>query len=290
MSNGGSIRWINTAGFEIKMANGRHILIDLFLTGNLEGITCYPLSINEIEACEYLILSHTHSDHAADVRTIQEKFRKVNIFVGDLSADALCEEQGIDCGRLYRVRSGETYEFDDIKIEAFSGRHTESSKGYFRSSREFLKPDGSFYRQQWFGNLEFLNYRLTLCDGTRIFVWGGMTSSDQKNKFHGMNVNFSLMHVSPKQDFEEFAELVSAIHTQFVIPHHYDFTEELFKAKPEFMKSISEENKARFIKDGVFHVDEYMNALGKAVQEKAPQAELIILEHHRWYKFGFSFI
>lgn len=287
-ANGGKIRWINTAGFEIIMSNGKHVLIDPFLSGSLDGIECYPMSIGEIESCEYLILSHTHSDHAADVKEIQEKFPGVNIFLGDLSADSICEEQNLDCKRIYRVRSGESYEFDDFRLEAFSGRHTESSRGYFRNAKEFLKSDGSFYRQQWFGNLEFMNYRITLCDGTKIFIWGGMTSPDQKYKFRDMGVNISLMHVSPKQNFEEFAELVNAIRTQIVIPHHYDFTEKLFEALPHFIDSMSEENKAAFVHDGKFDMKAYMLALGEAVKTRAPQTDLITLEHHKWYSFGFA--
>lgn len=284
----GKLRWINTAGFELVMSNGKHILIDPFLTGVLDGITCYPLSLDEIESCEYLILSHTHSDHAADVKRIQEKFPRVNIFVGDLSADALCAEQNLDCSRIYRVRDGVVYKFDDFKLEAFSGRHTESTRGYFRNAKDFLTQDGKFWKAQWFGNLEFMNYRLTLCDGTRLFIWGGMTSPDQKHKFHDMGVNISLMHVSPKQDFNEFAELVGAIATQIVIPHHYDFTEKLFDASPDFLNTMSEENKARFIHDDKFDMKAYMNALGDAVKARAPQTDLITLDHHKWYDFGFS--
>ncbi len=289
MKNGGNILWINTAGFEICMANGKHILIDPFISGTTpDGIVCYPMSIDEIKACDYLILSHTHSDHAADVGEIQEKFPKLNLFVGDLSADALCEEQNIDCARLYRVRGGEIYEFDDLKIEVFSGRHTESPRGYRKSGKDFKKEDGSFWALQWYGNLEFLNYRLTLCDGTVIFLWGGMTSPDQKRRFKDMNANIAVMQVSPKQSFEEFAELIHEVRAQIVIPHHYDFTEKFFEAVPQVMEAMSEENKKRFVLNGKFQWKVYMEALADAVREKSPETDLFPLDHHRWYRFGFT--
>ena len=286
--NGGSIRWINTAGFEICMANGRHILVDPFLSGKTpDGIECYPLELDALESCDYLLLSHTHSDHAEDVGRIQRKFPKLNLFVGDLSADALCEEQDLDCARLYRVRGGEVYEFDDLKIEAFTGRHTESPRGYRKSGKDFTK-DGAFWPLQWFGNLEFMNYRLTLCDGTVIFLWGGMTSPDQKYRFQNMNANIAIMQVSPKQSFSEFAELIHAVRAQIVIPHHYDFTEKFFEAVPQVMDSMSEENKKRFVIDGKFQWKTYMDSLAEAVREKSPETDLLPLEHHRWYRFGFS--
>lgn len=97
-NNGGRIRWINTAGFEIEMSNGKHILVDPFISGATpDGIVCYPMELDEIERCDYLLLSHTHIDHAADVGKIQKKFPKLNLFAGDLSADALCREQNLDC-------------------------------------------------------------------------------------------------------------------------------------------------------------------------------------------------
>ncbi len=285
---GGRIRWINTAGFEIEMADGRHILLDPFLSGEVDGIVCHPMSLDEIEKCDYLLLSHIHIDHAADVGRIQKKFPGVNIFVGDLSADPLCEWQNLNCARLYRVRGGERFEFGDLTIEVFSGRHTESPRGYFRNSPKFRNPDGSLSLSDWFGNLELNNYRLTLCDGTRIMVWAGMTSADQKRRLAGVRSDMALMHVSPKQDFGEFAELVETMGARIVIPHHYDFTEEFFKKVPDVLNDMSEENRLRFVENGEFLMDRYMEALGAAVRAKSPLTRLRTLEHHRWYTFGFA--
>ena len=287
-NNGGLIRWINTAGFELVMSNGKHILLDPFLSGNVDGVLCHPMELEEIKQCDYLLLSHIHIDHAADVARIQEKFPDVVIFVGDLSADPLCEWLNINCARICRVRSGEVYEFDDLLVEVFAGRHTESPRGYYRGAKKFRNQDGSVSLSDWFGNLELNNYRLTLCDGTRIMVWAGMTSQDQKNRLRGVRSDIALMHVSPKQDFDQFARLVEAMGIRIVIPHHYDFTEGFFKMMPEAMKDMSRENQEHFIENGAFRMDWYMDALGKAVQEPCPATDLMMLEHHRWYSFGFG--
>ena len=287
-NNGGLIRWINTAGFELVMSNGKHILLDPFLSGNVDGVLCHPMELEEIKQCDYLLLSHIHIDHAADVARIQEKFPDVVIFVGDLSVDPLCEWLNINCARICRVRSGEVYEFDDLLVEVFAGRHTESPRGYYRGAKKFRNQDGSVSLSDWFGNLELNNYRLTLCDGTRIMVWAGMTSQDQKNRLRGVRSDIALMHVSPKQDFDQFARLVEAMGIRIVIPHHYDFTEGFFKMMPEAMKDMSRENQEHFIENGAFRMDWYMDALGKAVQEQCPATDLMMLEHHRWYSFGFG--
>lgn len=285
LKNGVRLRWLNTAGFELIMANGRHILLDPFLSGNVDGLSCWPIDLDRISECDYLLLSHIHFDHAADVEKIQKKFPDLKLFVGDLSADPLCETQEINCCKMYRVRPGEKYQFDDLTIEIFAGRHTEASKGVYRKTT--LKKDGSFDTAMWYGSLELQNYLLTLCDGTKILVWAGMTSEDQMYRFAELNPDIALMHVSPKQSFDEFARLTKAINPKIIIPHHYDCTEVLFQAMPAAMNQMSEENRRKFVIDGKFQFPLYLQALGRACQEKNPASELLLPEHHKWYRFGF---
>lgn len=287
LKNGVQLRWLNTAGFEIAMSNGKHILLDPFLDGNVKGLSCHPISIDEIGRCDYLLLSHIHFDHADNVEELQQKFPETNIFCPDLSADPLCRAKHINCCRLYRVRSGEKYEFDDLTIECFAGRHTEAARGSYRTDKGNTQPDGTLDQMMWFGSLELVNYLITTNDGTRILVWAGMTSPDQKHRFAGLRPNISLMHVSPKQDFNEFAALTAAMGTQIIIPHHYDATEVLFEAVPDMLNDMSEENRRQFVVDGKFSFTRYMRALEAACQEKNPSASLLMLEHHKWYRFGF---
>lgn len=285
LNNGISIRWINTAGFEIVTQSGKHILLDPFLSGRVGPLSCYPMALDSITGCDYLLLSHIHFDHADSVGEIQRKFPGLRLFVGDLSADALCREQNLDCGRLYRVRPGMVWQFDDLKIEVFGGRHTESPRGYYREKT--IKKDGTFDAMMWYGNLELQNYLLTLADGTRILVWAGMTSEDQMNAFRGLYPDIALMHVSPKQSFDEFARLVKAIGPKVVIPHHYDTTEVLFKAKPDMLNDTPREQRERFVTDGTFSFPKFMEALEGICRRDVPGMRLLMPEHHKWYRLGF---
>ena len=289
LNNGIRLRWINTAGFEIELSNGKHVLLDPFLSGNVKGLQCWPLSIDEISRCDYLLLSHIHFDHAQDVGAIQRKFPGTYLFVPALSADPLCQEQDLDCARLFPVHNGDTFAFDDLTIRVFTGRHTESPRGYRPSGKDFVRKDGTQDRMMWFGNLELVNYLLTAADGTRILVWAGMTSPDQLRLFAGIQPNIALMHVSPKQDFEEFSALTAAMGAQVIIPHHYDCTEKLFEAIPDAMNDMSEENRSRFISDGKFSFPRYMAALEDACRKRNPGASLLMPEHHKWYRFGFCY-
>lgn len=287
LPNGIQLRWLNTAGFEIILPSGKHILLDPYLNSDIMGIPCWPVKLEEIQRCDYLCLSHIHFDHAADVGAIQKKFPGTYIFCPALSADPLCQAQDLDCARMFPVHNGDRFQFDDVCIEVFYGRHTESPRGYRPSGKSFRKADGTADDMMWFGNLELVNYLITAADGTRILVWAGMTSPDQVNLFRGVQPNLALMHVSPKQDFEEFATLTAAIRPQVVIPHHYDCTEKLFEAVPDMLNDMSEANRKTYVVDGTFRFPLYMKALENACREKSPETALFMPEHHKWYRFGF---
>ena len=211
---GMKFRWLNNAGFEMELSSGKHLLVDPWL----DEAQIYPISINEIERADYVLLTHTHDDHSDSIGRIQKRFPQAAIFVGDLSAEALCKEYDLNVERLFRIRGGEEYEFDDVKIEVISARHTESKGGNYWDRGYCIQKDGSRRETMWYGSL---------------------TTEEQihrMEKYRGNEIAF--MHVSPKQDHQMFARLVQAINPKAVIPHHYDIWETLFAAKPELLADM----------------------------------------------------
>lgn len=53
---GMKFRWLNNAGFEMELSSGKHLLVDPWL----DEAQVYPISINEIERADYVLLTHTH--------------------------------------------------------------------------------------------------------------------------------------------------------------------------------------------------------------------------------------
>lgn len=221
LDNGVRVRWLNTAGFEMVLPGGAHLLVDPWL----DSSDVYPFPLEKIERADYILLSHVHFDHAQDIAAILAKFPKARLFVGDLSVDALCREQRVSLTNVYRVRPGEEYQFDDVKINVYAGRHTENARGVYRPA-EFDSDVSSLDRLTgWYGSMELQNYLITAADGTRVLVWAGQTTPDQKYRFAGLRPDVACMHLSPKQDPEVFAGLVQAIGAKVVVPHHHDLTE-----------------------------------------------------------------
>lgn len=284
LNNGIKIRWLNTAGFEMILPSGAHLLTDPWL----DSSDIYPLSVDEIERADYILLSHVHFDHAQDVGRLLEKFPKAKLFVGDLSTDALCQEQHVSLTNIYRIRSGEEYIFEDVKINVFAGRHTENAKGVYRPA--VFSSEGLDSLTGWWGSMELHNFLITASDGTRVLVWAGQTTDDQKYRFAGLRPDLAIMHLSPKQDPANFADLAKSIGAQVIIPHHHDLTEPLFTAKPELIDlMLPPEAKAAYVVDGKFSRAAFVDRFAKAVQNEVPSAYMMELEHHRWYHFGLAF-
>jgi L-ascorbate metabolism protein UlaG (beta-lactamase superfamily) len=217
-------RWLNNAGFEIVLPSGAHVLIDPWL----DSSKIAPVPLADIQRADYIILSHIHSDHADDVGNIQKKFPDVRIFVPMLSAEPLAKWQKINVAKLYKVSDGQKFQFDDVKIEVFASRHTESKKG------NYLKWDatGELTDQSW-GYLDVYNFLITAADGTKFMIWAGTPSVDQVYALKGINPDLAAMHISPKQDFAMLSRIVVAMNPKILMPHHYDIWPFILKTMPE---------------------------------------------------------
>ena len=276
--SGFSLRWLNTAGFEMILPGGAHLLVDPWL----DSSEIYPFPLAKIERADYVLLTHAHFDHAASLGEIQKKFPTARMLIGDLSAEALAKEYHLNLARIFRVRGGECYEFDDVRIDAISARHTEGAQGSYWMEGSNLKPGGVPDDTMWYGTLEMYNYRITAADGSHIVVWGGMTTDEQINRMrHYSGNDVAVMHVSPKQDYGMFASLVKAINPKVVIPHHYDIWDVLFKAHPETLKDMP-------LPREQITADRILGLIAASVEKECPYTSFFVPEHHKWYDFGFS--
>ncbi|WP_077611322.1 MBL fold metallo-hydrolase [Clostridium sp. Marseille-P2415] len=274
--SGISIRWINNAGFELILPGGAHLLVD----PRLDSAQIYPLEVQKLERVDYVLLTHVHFDHGDSIGEIQKRFPDARILVGDLSAEPLCQLKHLNVEKLYRVRGGETYEFNDVKIEAISGRHTESRRGSYYMEGGNMIRDGVQDDAMWYGSLEMLNYRITTADGTTVLVWGGMTTDEQVYRMaHYKNNDIAIMHVSPKQNQQLFTALVKAINPKVVIPHHYDLWDVMFKENPEMLKDAP-------LPPEKMNESYILGLIKESLEKNCQNNSFLILEHHKWYRFG----
>ncbi len=286
LNKGIGLRWFNTAGFEMIIPGGAHILVDPWL----DSATIYPFPLEQVERVDYILLSHVHFDHAQNLEHILEKFPKAKLLMGDLSIQALCREQHISLTNIYRVRNGDEYQFDDVNIKVFGGRHTENAKGVYLPKEWNSARDSLDAETGWFGSLELQQFLLTANDGSSILIWGGQTTADQKYRLQHLHPDLAILHLSPKQDPNVFGEMVQYIAPKVVIPHHYDMTRSLFDEKPELLNvMLSEEQLEQYTVDGKFNDEAFISAFGEALQQWCPTATMLQIKHHKWYRFGLAY-
>ena len=63
---GNSIKWLSHAGFSIETSKGKIILIDPWITGN----PLCPITIDDIDKVDILLVTHDHFDHSVNVAEI----------------------------------------------------------------------------------------------------------------------------------------------------------------------------------------------------------------------------
>ncbi len=266
-------RWLNNAGFELILSNGSHVLVDPWL----DSAKFFRFPLENISRADYLLLTHIHPDHADDVKIIQAKFPNVRIFVGALSAEPLVKWQKLNTARIYKVGDEQVFQFDDVMIKAFAGRHTESNRGNFLTwdGTGELTPTG------W-GTLELFQFMVTDTDGTKFMVWAGTPSIDNFYKLNGTKPDVAAVHISPKQDFAVLARIISGMSPTVVMPHHYDIWPTILRTMPAEAQQFPAEVQPVTPEDVI---PKMMPYVAKQLAAGGMKARFTSPEHHVWYRF-----
>ena len=268
-----NFRWLNNAGFEIVLPGGAHVLIDPWL----DSAEFHPVSLAQIACADYILLSHIHADHVADIRRIQQKFPDVRIFVGSLSAEPFAKAYNLDTSKLYKVSDGQEFRFDDVTIKSFAGRHTESKSGNYLTWDQ----QGNLTQASW-GTLDLYQYLITDRDGTKFLVWGGTPSVDNAYRLKGLRPDIAVVHLSPKQDFAVLARIISAIEPKIVMPHHYDIWPTILRNKPA--EAVQFPAEVQPVEPDTV-IGKMMPFAEKKLRNGGMTARYFTPDHNRWYRY-----
>jgi L-ascorbate metabolism protein UlaG (beta-lactamase superfamily) len=155
-----NITWLGHAGVRIVTPSGKTILIDPWLTGNPKA----PFGVDGLDACDYMLLTHAHGDHAADAPAISRRFEPKTVAIYDFVR--ILEKQGLT--NLVGISLGGTVNLDGIRVTgtvAFHGSTTEGPNGevlYAGNPMGFVVavPDGpTFYHSgdtSLFGDMKLI--------------------------------------------------------------------------------------------------------------------------------------
>lgn len=273
-----SFRFINCQCFELRLPNGVSIVTDPcydFPHNNkmqqlfkLEGF-----KTEDLKACDYVILNHTHGDHIANLGEVIARFSpKVICHTG--VAEALAETyEDMELTSIYPVDYDGTYYFDGFRLDTFHGEHKPQRLSYKDCSLEgdVISSDPRLTRLHTLGGFFNMNYLLTLDNGFRIAFVGG-NDDGMSERLRQLRPNISLRNkLANDMDVDKVAgewfSFMKECHSQFVIPMHFEVWENL---QPGFtLKSIVRAN--------------------ELAEEAGISVRLIYPERTKWYKLNMGF-
>lgn len=245
---GVSIKWLAVTSFEIK-CNGLTVVTDPYIT-ECAGT---DLTYEAVEACDIICLGHAHWDHITDIPRLTEKFRP-KILCGEQTAMPLAQWLNYTASRIYPMYPDMELDFDDVKIRALYGRHTDPRSGFNDhcaklDGNEFCQADPGIRALQAIGTMEYRNFLFTLPNGTKILLWGNDPTVEQVNICKALKPDIAMIQRSVKPEaIAKKAEFAAAIGCKVLIPHHHDF---LKVTDPAIIETFKEEFLRR-VPDGQF--------------------------------------
>lgn len=252
-SYGVSLKWLAVTSFEIK-CNNLTVVTDPYITECVGT----DLTWEAVENCDIICLGHAHWDHITDIPRLTEKFNPL-ILCGDQTAMPLAKWLNYTPSRIYPMYPDTELDFNDIKIRALYGRHTNLGQGFNDlcariEQNPICISDPGIASLQAVGSMEYRNFLFTLPNGTKILLWGNDPTVEQINMCKNLKPDIAIIQrsVNPEQLVQK-AEFAAAIGCKVLIPHHHDFRA---VDDPKVVESFKEEFLKR-VPDGVFVTPEH---------------------------------
>lgn len=237
LTKGIRVRWFNDACYEIKLPNGKTILLDPYIDRSPYKL----LGSEDVTGADYIILSHTHFDHVMNVKELSQKFNS-KIFVGKASAIGLARYYDIPGYRVYPCGAGDVFEMDDFTLEVIFGKHTNMGDmdcpGNMANNLKRFGLEADMAPVMTCGSYEYCNFLITLPDNTRILIWGGEASVEAVNRARHFHPDFSIVQI-PRESAQQIAELYLAVGGKVIFPHHHETILDLEGGKERIVEMLS---------------------------------------------------
>ena len=238
-------RYINAQCYEFILPNGKHLITDPYITPtNLVGFR--PFHVDEIEQCDYILLTHTHYDHTSDIGNLYKKF-DCKVFCSGMVASELAKYFQVAPGRIYPFENMDTYEMEDFSLMTVRGKHfpmlnISFEPGSFPDSFGGPKHD----ELNFIGTIFSYDFCLTFKNNIRIMFVSGL---DEMNNIyqvaHDFKPNVLFRHTAGSVSAKVWAKTIARYNTQFAFPNHQDnlYNGKWSKSMDEFSSEIQAELK-----------------------------------------------
>ena len=257
-----TLRWLSIAGYQIRTADGFTIVTDPCIAEN----TNVPYGEEVVEECDMMLLTHGHWDHTTGLNDIWKRFQ-CPLLCGELTAPWIARMTDIYPSDIYPMTPDLELDFGPVKVKALFGRHVRHTKSA-RELEEILKnrPGGNApanIESNFYGNLEYRNWLVTLKSGLKIMIWGNNVRNEQLEIVKKIQPDIGIFQFTAQRP-EDLAKMCAAGHVKVLFPHHMDL-----KRKEE----------------------EYLPLLEKltdVMKEQSPETLVVTPEHLKWYDVGLT--
>jgi phosphoribosyl 1,2-cyclic phosphodiesterase len=239
--NGFKFRYINSQCYEFILPNGKHIVTDPYISvENLHGFRKF--SVDEIEQCDYILLTHTHFDHTTDIGYLSKKFNP-KLFVGDNACVELAKYSKAELGMFYPISNMQTYELADFKLTAVRGKHFPMKGDYemgLHIAEDLVPNHGEL---NVIGSIDTYDFCITLNNNVRIMFVSGFDDLDNINTIaREFRPNVVIRHTAGCWTGYHCAELISKFNAQLALPNHHDnlYNGKWGKTMDDFTKEIQD--------------------------------------------------
>lgn len=226
------IRWFTENCHEIILPSGKTLLIDPMLVpeedaAKNDGLKGFysGYTVDDIKACDYVFISHTHGDHIGYLKQIYDKFHPL-ILVNANEMMLLAKKLDITPRLMFPLAVPATYEFSDFKIETVVGQHVPlmGRDIDYAEMEKMFGPEDTFAPLGGAGDKDLnmcgigfnTNFMLTTTNGTEIAFIAGDYSDYMHCVWRGRHPNVVIKQLSiPSRPgvLEGMAETVEDLNT-----------------------------------------------------------------------------
>ena len=239
------IRWLGTACFEIRLDNGKTIVIDPYLDDSVSA----PIGSDQVEGCNIIFLTHGHYDHVLDVGKLVRRFNS-RVYCSSEVCKALITHQDINPESFHPITAGDMIENDGFRTEVVKGVHVDFVAEYHRLTGGNLLTDfgddlqtavqkgleASFGPvtlpekfEDWMDKYpggEQLNFVFDFGSGNRVYMAGSYPDPGLIEVAAGTGASLMLLQVLTGKTLKglesQTAKFALASGAKIIVPQHHD--------------------------------------------------------------------
>ncbi len=205
------VRFLGINGFEFK-CKGKTLLLDPYVSRDPVRL-CLPAVVRKhIKEADYIVIGHSHWDHAADVAEIAQ-YTEATIFGSETMLN-ICRYFKISETRLCQIENHSPLDMGPFSVTPLKSKHMEPMgyPGFYQQPPEKINSIADYYE----GGTWAL---LMKCCGTSFLNVGSANLIDEE--LQGICCDYLLAGISARAP-DYLPRLLKCVQAQTVIPTHWD--------------------------------------------------------------------